>query len=119
MGKLPQSAKSADVFHNLIIDSESGHVGVDLCIRPKSVGNQGGHTGPPLHGIVQWFKTMSTNNSIRGVKQHDWPPFPGKLWQRNYWERIIRSEPELDRIRVYIRNNPPNEKWADISVSGT
>ena len=32
---------------------------------------------------------------------------PGaKVWQRNYWERIIRSEPELNGRRLYIRNNP-------------
>jgi hypothetical protein len=35
-----------------------------------------------------------------------WLPFPGKLWQRNYWEHIVRNEPELNRIREYIHNNP-------------
>ena len=29
-------------------------------------------------------------------------------WQRNYYERIIRDEPELNRIREYIINNPAN-----------
>ncbi len=28
------------------------------------------------------------------------------VWQRNYWERIIRNEPELERIRGYICDNP-------------
>ena len=37
---------------------------------------------------------------------------PGdKLWQRNYFERIIRNEKELNRIREYIRFNPV--KWAE------
>ncbi|MBM3132449.1 MAG: hypothetical protein FJZ95_05390 [Chloroflexi bacterium] len=27
-------------------------------------------------------------------------------WQRNYHERIIRSEPELNEVRQYITNNP-------------
>jgi REP element-mobilizing transposase RayT len=40
------------------------------------------------------------------VKQHGWPPFPGKLWQRNYWEHVIRDEAELNSIREYIQNNP-------------
>lgn len=62
--------------------------------------------------LVQWFKTMSTNEYIRGVKQYAWPPFVGKLWQRNYWEHIIRNEIELTRIREYIRNNP--KKWPSI-----
>lgn len=38
--------------------------------------------------IVQWFKTMTTNASISGVKLHGWQPFNGKLWQRNYYEHI-------------------------------
>ena len=77
-------------------------------VRPDSVPGQtrGEHAGSPLHGVVQWFKTMTTNEYIRGVKQSDWLPFPGKLWQRNYWEHIIRNEPELTRIREYIQNNP-------------
>ena len=32
----------------------------------------------------------------------------GNFWQRNYYERIIRDENDLERIREYIRNNPSN-----------
>jgi putative transposase len=60
--------------------------------------------------IVQWFKTMTTNEYIRGVKTLGWPAFPGKLWQRNYYEHIIRNDVSLERIRQYIVDNP--EKWA-------
>jgi len=35
----------------------------------------------------------------------------GSLWQRNYWERIIRDEAELCRIREYMETNPA--RWAD------
>ncbi len=52
---------------------------------------------------------MSTNEYIRGVKQLGWAKFNGKLWQRNYWEHIIRDEPEFHRISDYIVNNP--KKW--------
>ena len=94
------------------------NVGADLCVRPNPANehagngdhpNQGEHTGSPLRAVVQWFKTMTTNEYIRGVKQHHWPPFPGKLWQRNYYERIVRNENELTRIRQYIIDNPA--KW--------
>jgi REP element-mobilizing transposase RayT len=34
-----------------------------------------------------------------------------KLWQRNYYEHVIRNENEMDRIRQYIAENP--FKWAD------
>jgi REP element-mobilizing transposase RayT len=64
------------------------------------------HTGSPLQRVIQWFKTMTTNEYIRGVKQNGWLPFLGKLWQRNYYEHIIRNENEMARIREYILNNP-------------
>jgi REP-associated tyrosine transposase len=70
---------------------------------------KGGHTGPPLHAMVQWFKTMTTNEYIRGVKQNNWPRFNKKLWQRNYYEHIVRSEKSYLQISDYIRTNPM--KW--------
>ena len=69
----------------------------------------GEHTGSPLRAVVQWFKTMTTNEYIRGVKQNGWLRFDGKLWQRNYYDHIIRNENELNRIRRYIVDNPA--KW--------
>ncbi|WP_419659362.1 hypothetical protein [Desulfosarcina variabilis] len=59
---------------------------------------------------------MTTNAYIRGVKKNDWPPFPGKLWQRNYWERIVRNDNELQKIRNYIIHNPRN--WLNNQLKG-
>ncbi|WP_324292356.1 hypothetical protein [uncultured Desulfosarcina sp.] len=56
------------------------------------------------------------NEYIRGVKQNAWAPFPGKLWQRNYWERIVRNHDELQKIREYIVNNPRN--WSNDALNG-
>ncbi len=70
-------------------------VGADLGVRPYNVSN-----------IVQWFKTMTTNEYMRQVKEKSWQPFSGKLWQRDCWERIIRGEKELYFIREYILSNP-------------
>ena len=63
-----------------------------------------------LADVVQRFKSYTTALYVRGVAQERWPPFPGRLWQRNYYEHIIRSDEELERIREYIRTNP--ERWA-------
>ena len=60
----------------------------------------------PLGEIVQWFKTMTTNEFIRGVKESGWPRFDRKLWQRDYFEHVIRDEKSLNNIRRYIRANP-------------
>ncbi|HSI70057.1 MAG TPA: hypothetical protein VK941_07480 [Gillisia sp.] len=35
----------------------------------------------------------------------------GKIWQRNYWEIIIRNERSYQNISAYIINNP--KKWKE------
>jgi REP element-mobilizing transposase RayT len=62
----------------------------------------------PLGQVIQWFKTMSTNAYIRGVKELGWKAFTGRVWQRNYYEHIIRNERALHAIRLYIEANPEN-----------
>jgi len=68
----------------------------------------GEHAGSPLRAVVQWFKTMTTNEYIRGVKTMGWPPYNKNLWQRNYYEHIIRTPQSRQRITDYIMNNPAN-----------
>lgn len=97
-------------FHCII--ENVGIVGADLRVCPNVNREHGEHNilgehiGSPLRYIVQWFKTMTTNYYIRGVKQNGWERFDGKLWQRNYWEHIIRNENEYQRISEYIIHNP-------------
>ncbi len=76
----------------------------------------GEHAGSPLHRVVQWFKTMTTNEYIRGVKQYHWQSFDGKLWQRNYWEHIVRNQNEHNRIAQYLTDNP--KKWGNDKLNG-
>jgi len=54
--------------------------------------------------VVGYFKMNSAKyvNRLRGVVGIS-------LWQRNYYEHIVRNESELSRIREYIQNNPL--KW--------
>jgi len=72
--------------------------------------NGGIQTALSLPDMVHRFKSMTTHQYIHGVKHSGWPPFPGRLWQRNYWEYIVRNEQDLNHLRGYIRFNP--EKWA-------
>ncbi|MEX1253488.1 MAG: transposase [Dehalococcoidia bacterium] len=60
----------------------------------------------PLGELIGAFKTVSTRriNAFRdtaGVR----------LWQRNYYEHVIRNDNEFERIRQYIRDNP--SRWCD------
>jgi len=55
----------------------------------------------PLGHVIGYFKYQSTKhvNKVRGL--------PGvTIWQRDYYEHVIRNEDELNRIREYIMNNP-------------
>lgn len=65
-------------------------------------------SAPTLGTIIQRFKTMTTHNYLEGMKMHRWKSFNQKLWQRDYYEHIIRDEHDLNRIREYIQNNVKN-----------
>lgn len=80
--------------------------------KNKRAGTSPAHT---LGDIIGAFKSMTTVEYIRGIKCHQWPKINYRLWQRNYYERIIRHDDEMERIRYYIQNNPSN--WADDSES--
>lgn len=55
----------------------------------------------PLGRIVGAFKTRSTSE-VNRLRQS-----PGaRLWQRGFWDRVIRNAEELARTRAYIRRNP-------------
>jgi putative transposase len=59
-----------------------------------------------LPDVVHRFKSLTTARYRRGVHNNGWPPFPGRLWQRNYYEHVIRNEEDLSRVRQYIAENP-------------
>lgn len=76
-----------------------GHAPTDTA-KNKTVGD-----------MMDAFKSITTVEYIRGVKTFGWQRFSGKIWQRNYYEHIIRDEQSYQRISEYIINNPA--KWAD------
>jgi len=103
-------------IHGIII---IGPVGADQCVCPDSRGStriaprvSGELAGSPLQQkpalgkIIQWFKPMTTNDYIRNTRTANTSLSPIKLWQRNYYEHIIRDEDDLYRIRQYISENP-------------
>lgn len=61
--------------------------------------------GRPVPGsiptVMRSFKSAATKRTNQMCRS------PGaKLWQRNYWEHIIRNETELSRLREYVLTNP-------------
>ena len=63
---------------------------------------------PALGDIIGAYKSLTTVEYTRGVKTMKWTPFPRRLWQRNYYEHIIRNDDAFakGRIRQYIIGNP-------------
>ena len=66
--------------------------------------------GKPRSGslptILRSFKTAST----RAARAAD-PLLGPRLWQRGYYEHVIRGKEELARIRAYIEQNPA--RWEE------
>jgi REP element-mobilizing transposase RayT len=73
--------------------------------RAPTVEQSGKPTSDSVPTIIRLFKAATTKriNDLRGT--------PGtSVWQRNYYEHIIRDDKSLNRIRQYIRDNPL--RWA-------
>ncbi|MDD2165558.1 transposase [Glaesserella parasuis] len=87
---------------------------LDYVIMPNhihfilNIENSENDKSPSLFSIIQWFKTMTTNHYIRNVKENNWAYFNKRLWQRSYYEHIIRNEKSYIEICEYIQNNPLN-----------
>ena len=65
--------------------------------------------GPPRKSVsafVAGFKSSATRriNALRGTQG-------ALVWQRNYYEHIVRDEDDYNRIVAYIEDNP--RRWAD------
>lgn len=74
----------------LVLDRRSG--------RAPAIGRIGAGS---LGAVVRSFKSAVTAriNSEFGARR-------GGIWQRNYFDQIIRSHSDLDRVRRYVRDNP-------------
>ena len=79
-------------IHGIVIIQSNPVVGVSF-MKPDNV--------TTLGKIIRYFKAKCAFELHKaGMNQH--------IWQRNYYERIIRNERELNQIRKYIRDNPAN-----------
>jgi len=64
-----------------------------------------------LSEIIRRYKTFTTRQYIIEIENNNWQPFSKKLWQRNYYEHIIRDEKSWIKIQEYIQNNP--KQWKE------
>ena len=72
------------------------------CPSTRSQPDRRGEVASPTLGqVVAYFKYQST----KSINQHR--DMPGtRIWQRNYYDHVIRDDRDLQRIRQYITDNP-------------
>jgi REP element-mobilizing transposase RayT len=91
--------RTAVVRHNVSVDALVRRG--DPAGRPYMPNRAHGPAPGSVSAIVGQFKAAATKriNVLRGT--------PGvSVWQRNYYEHVIRDEGELNHIRQYITDNP-------------
>ena len=74
------------------------------------------HKGCPYNrntigNIIGSFKSKTTHQYIQWLHNNDWPIFNKKLWQKDFYEHIIRDEEAYVKISEYIKQNPI--KWEE------
>lgn len=86
-------------------------VGADLCVRQYvDTKGQTHRSAPTISEMMQWYKTMTTNDYIKNVKLGNLPRFNKQIWQCSYYDHIIRKEESLQKIKEYIMINPRDWK---------
>lgn len=89
----------ARIYTNVIEDVGAGFTPAQLKQRAPARG------APTVGNIIGVYKSTCVHKWLEYMKQNDLK-YPGKFWHRNYYERIIRDEIELNEKREYIKNNP-------------
>ena len=111
-GKIVQAAWEDLLRHYSNIDQDAfvimpNHVhGIILTV---GAGFKPASTGPAnIHGLSEMVRAFKTFSARRINEQRHTPGLT--VWQRNYYEHVIRNDESLKRIREYIVNNPL--QWA-------
>ena len=73
-------------------------------------------TKPSLGAVVGAFNSWTTVQYIPGVKTLGWPPFFGKLWQRNYYEHTSSA---MTRPWSVFVNTLPKIRYGGLMTSKT
>src|SRR5216110_1270793 len=60
---------------------------------------------PSLSEIIQAYKSITAVEWLKYLRENNINE-EGYIWQKGYYDRIIRDEQELANTRLYIENNP-------------
>jgi REP element-mobilizing transposase RayT len=96
------------VAQNAVAQNMNNGAGVSYSGAGASPAPTATHT-PTVGNIVGSYKSLVANKCLEIYKSRN--KYMGKLWQRNYYEHIIRNDYAYNHIANYIINNPAN--WID------
>jgi len=100
--KLDEFVVMPNHIHGIIFFNDVGATGRS----PLQLSKQHGPMKRSLGSLVAGYKSATIRRSIQigcGITT--------SIWQRNYYEHVIRNETDLEEIREYIKNNPI--KWLE------
>ena len=72
--------------------------------------------GDRINEIVRWMKSLSTNRYLNSLKGRGCSHANNQLWQRNYFDHIIRNQHSYDYIANYIFANPQRWKYDKLNI---
>ena len=72
--------------------------------------------GDRINEIVRWMKSLSTNRYLKSLRGRGCSHANNKLWQRNYFDHIIRNQHSYDYIANYIFANPQRWKYDKLNI---
>jgi putative transposase len=110
--KLPERFPNIEL-HEFVVMPNHFHGILEIVGRGGGTATRAAPTAaaPTVGEMMGAFQSIVTVEYIRGVKNEGWPRFFQKLFQRDYWEHIIRNERAFTNISNYIKNNPA--KWEE------
>ena len=71
-------------------------------------------SAPTVSEIVQSFKRYSTVEYTKMVKEGILPPYDKQIWQRSFYDHIIRNRDDYNEIFKYIYENPIRWKYDNL-----
>lgn len=86
--------------------SQNGYYFVTICTYERQQLFEMSTVGRSLPEMIRWFKTMTTNDFIKSVNAGLFRPFNKKIWQKSYYEHVIRNDNDYALTLEYICNNP-------------
>ncbi|MFH1855633.1 MAG: transposase [Candidatus Omnitrophota bacterium] len=97
---IPNQYDNIDVDEFIIMPN---HIHGILIINKRAQAS----SAPTISKIIRSFKSKITMEYLKYINQNNLN-VSGKIWQRSFYDHVIRNEKSLQNIREYVLNNPQN-----------